>query len=289
MHTIVSLTSTADRLAIARYTLLSLLNQRATADRITLNLSREPYLLDKGVRAVPDWLRDLQDRSLVEVHWTENTGPYRKLLPTLAECRDEDVVVSCDDDVIYREAWLSSLLEHARDHPNAIVCGHARVPIENVAGRLQSYVQWPRVWSEGDYPALVPVGVGGVVYRKPLLDYEFLTWREYLRAAPKQDDLWFREASERKNTPVRIAPSAGEHVHPIKTGAALSDTNVAARFEAGWSGFLRPFVERAAYRLKAYAGFDVCENDAVRRAVKEASGAFDRRAKRQQSSVVAGS
>lgn len=279
--TIVSLTSTSSRLTTAKYTLLSLIDQRTRADRIVLNLSREPYLFDTGVETIPEWLQELEARGNVRVRWTENIGPYRKLLPTLDECGDEDVVVTCDDDVIYGAAWLTKLLEHARRHPEAIVCGHARVPIRNVVGRLQSYVHWPRVWSEGDFAAVIPIGVGGVVYRKSLLDYPFLTWREFLRVAPKQDDLWFRKSSERKGTPVRIAPGAGDYVYPIEVGAALSDSNVASRSETEWRGFLRPLAERAVYRLKAYAGFNVCENDTAWRAVMNASDEFDRNAQSQ--------
>jgi hypothetical protein len=276
LRTIVSLTSTAGRLAVLRYTLLSLIEQRISCDGIALNLSHEPYLQDEGVEVLPDWLRELRDRDLVEIRWTENTGPYRKLLPTLLECDAEDVVVTCDDDVIYGERWLEKLLDHARLHPDAVVCGQARVPARNVVGRLQSYIHWPAVTSDGDYPMLIPIGVAGVVYRKSLLDYGFLTWREFTKVAPKQDDLWFRKASERLGTTIRIAPEAYAHVHPIKTGQTLSDTNVAGRFRSEWPDFVRPLLERAAYRLKAYAGLPVCENDRVWRAVNEASERFDR-------------
>lgn len=275
LQTIVSLTSMAVRMPVLRYTLLSLLEQTVSADLIVLNLSREPYLQDEGIRLLPDWLRDLQDRELVAVRWTENTGPYRKLLPTLLECGDDDILVTCDDDVIYEERWLESLLDHALQYPGAIVCGQARVPVRNVAGRLQSYVQWPRVTKDGDYPFLVPIGVAGIVYRKRLVDNDFITWREFLRVAPKQDDLWFRKASERRGTPTRIAPDVYRYVHPIRTEQSLSGTNIASDLRAAWPGFVRPFVERAIYRLKAYAGFDVCENDRVWRAVEEASRRFD--------------
>lgn len=278
MQTIISLTSTADRLTVARYTLLSLVDQRVAPDRIVLNLSRTPYLLDDGVESVPAWLREFSEQGLVEVRWTENTGPYRKLLPTLQGCEDIDVVVTCDDDVIYGQGWLAALLEHAARHPEAIICGHGRIPIRNLAGRLQSYVHWPRVWCDGDYPTLIPIGVAGVVYRKPLLDYEFLTWREFLHVAPKQDDLWFNMARERKGTTVRIAPGTRNHVYPIETGRALSDTNVLTKLEAGNSGLIRTMLQRAVYRLKAYAGVTVCENDVAWQRVEKASRAFDQRA-----------
>lgn len=275
MATTVSLTSTSGRLAIARHTILSLLDQREPADRIQLNLSHEPYLYDRGVDRLPPWLRECADEGRVDVCWTENIGPYRKLLPALDVAGEEDLVITCDDDVIYGELWLGTLLEHAERHPEAIVCGQARVPVRNVMGQLQSYVHWPRVTSDGDYPAVFPIGVAGVVYKRRLLDYSFLVWREFLRVAPRQDDLWFREASARNDTPVRVAPGADAEIHEIRTGNTLAMTNATTRFQSTWDGSLAPFVERASYRIKAYAGLIVCENDRVLRAVADASQRFD--------------
>lgn len=271
------MTSTAGRLAVLRYTLLSLLEQSTAFDRVVLNLSREPYLQDEGVEEVPQWLRDLQDEGRVEVCWTENTGPYRKLLPALERFGDDALVVTCDDDVIYGADWLGKLLEHAGRHPETIICGHARVPVRNAFGRLQSYVHWPRVTTDEGYPVLLPIGVAGVVYRKRLLDYEFLVWPEFLKVAPRQDDLWFKEASARRGTLVRVAPGADAEVQPIRTRQALSARNAAARFRSGWGGSLVPFVERASYRLMAYAGLAVSENDRVLRAVRDASREFENR------------
>ena len=274
METIISLTSTVTRLNVARYTLLSLLHQTRPPDRIILNLSREAYLLDDGVDELPIWLEDLQASHPLEVRWTKNTGPYRKLHPAIADCSDDDIIITCDDDAIYGEKWLEHLLRAATRQPDAIICGRACTPVRNIVGRLQSYVHWPLVTINSAGLNLIPIGVAGVVYRKRLLDCDFLFWEEFLRSAPGQDDFWFKKASERRGTPVHVVPVADEHVHPIRVGAALSDTNASAQLKRDWASLFPAIAERATFRLKAYVGFSVCVNDVAWRAVERASREF---------------
>lgn len=52
MSIIVSLTSTASRLEILRYTLISLTEQTHKPNSIIVNLSKEAYLMDKGKSVV---------------------------------------------------------------------------------------------------------------------------------------------------------------------------------------------------------------------------------------------
>lgn len=232
--------------------------------------------MDSGVEIIPAWLEELERDSRLEIRWTENLGPYRKLLPVMTDVAEKDIVVTCDDDVVYGREWLTALLDQAVATPRAVVCAQARIPIRNFFGRLQSYVHWPRVSTPGDHRTAIPIGAGGIAYRKPLLDMKFLTWREFLRTAPMQDDLWFREASRRRGTTVEIAAGANEQVFPIKAGTALSDVNVSSSGKTDHRSFFTTYSRRATYRLAAYAGAAVCRNDVVWRAVERASAVFDR-------------
>lgn len=144
MTVIVSLTTTRSRMHLLKYTLASLLDQEYKADRILVNISREAYLLDEGIPEQPSWLEAMAGRG-VEVHWVANTGPYRKLLPALEQAREEDLVITCDDDVIYGPGWLGSLLEAAQGHPDSVVCGR---PV----GRYGMFLANCRVISTGPWP-----------------------------------------------------------------------------------------------------------------------------------------
>lgn len=260
MDLIVSLTSTADRLPILRYTLLSLSEQCVSADRVVLNISEEPYLLDRGIVATPPWLDEMVRKGEVEINWVKNTGPYRKLLPVYVGASVNDVIITCDDDVIYGSDWLSSLLECAEKYPEAVVCGRARVPIRNFLGVRQSYINWPLANPGAKGMDLVPTGVFGVLYRNSSLADNIVTSEDFLDLAPKQDDLWFDMARRATGRAVVVAAEVSKNVFPVETHQSLSDGNISRRstsFGRFMGSVMRPLWQRA----KGYLGFSVCEND----------------------------
>ncbi|MGF2733385.1 glycosyltransferase [Marinobacter sp. DUT-1] len=275
MTLIVTLTSTSTRLPVLRYTLLSLLNQQYRADRIALCISKDPYLIDEGIRELPVWLGSMVDRGQVEIVWVENTGPYRKLLPVYRTANDEDWIVTCDDDVIYGEEWLSSLVQTAKQHPSEIVCGRARRPAKNPLGRRQSYLNWQVVPLGSRGRDLLPIGIAGVLYRKPLLDKDTMFSEDFKDLAPKQDDLWFHLARKMIGTEVIVSPEAGKHVYPVEASGALSATNASSKVSA-WDKFFKALFERLALKFKAYLGISVCDNDVVVRRLEQYASFTDR-------------
>lgn len=262
MTVIVSLTSMASRLVIARYTISSLFEQTWPADRVILNISHEAYLLDEGVNELPFFIDELREKGL-EINWVENMGSYRKLLPILSIVNDNDIVVTCDDDVIYGPDWLKALLTCSEKYPDSIICGRARQPVSNFFRMTQSYVNWAFVKPGTLGSNLVPIGISGIVYKKNLLDLEFVTDRSFLEYSPRQDDLWFKIASARKKVNVMVAEDADDQVFPISTKSQLSSTNAFAKYKTDWASIFSSLFERIMMRFKAYLGFEVCENDRV--------------------------
>lgn len=259
---IVSLTSTSNRLDILRFTLLSLLEQNLKADKIVLNLSKEAYLLDDGIIELPQSIQDFEHQG-IEINWVENTGPYRKLLPVLSNANDDDLIITCDDDVIYGKDWLKNLIESALANPNKIVCGRARKPVYNIFNKLQSYLRWPLVAENTSGLDLVPIGIAGVVYRKNLLDLDFIFNTDFKTVAPKQDDLWFKTAGSIKNTKILVAVGANNFVYPIETNVALSVTNAGHSGSKASSNIFLKLLHKVILKIKVYLGFSVCGNDAV--------------------------
>jgi hypothetical protein len=89
---IISLTSIYQRQSRLINTLKSIFNQnlqnKYKVGKIILNLSIEPYLLDSGFINQKidniDLLKLINEHlDNIEINWVSNTGPYRKLLPTL--------------------------------------------------------------------------------------------------------------------------------------------------------------------------------------------------------------
>ncbi len=254
MSVIVSLTTIASRATLARYVLLSLASQKRRPDRIVLNVSREGYLMDTGIPEDNLQMLSAEIPSL-EIHWVANTGPYRKLCPTINQCGDDDLIVTADDDVIYDPDWLPAMLECAYGNPEAIVCGLARAPSYNLFGRRQGYRFWRYVAEGATGVGLVPIGIAGVVYRKRLLDIDWLLDPAAISIAPTTDDLWFAEAARRRKTRVIMAPGALSAIHSIANGASLFSANSAAkRRNLGLCGKLERFA-------KSWLGLPYCAND----------------------------
>lgn len=264
----ISLTSTSSRLEILRYTLISLTEQLQKPDYIVVNLSKDAYLMDEGVQQLPSWFSAFEEKG-VKVNWVENTGSYRKLLPILNDAAGEDIIVTCDDDVIYAPHWLASLMKTANEFPDHIVCGRARQPSVNFLKKQQSYLHWSVVKPGSEGMQLVPIGIAGVVYRLNLLDIEFIFRKGFLEEAPKQDDLWFKVASKRKGTSIKVSSEAESAVFPIETKNSLSSSNAGGQYVSKWNNVLSSLTERVLVRTKAYLGFAVNGNDKVWRHLTE--------------------
>lgn len=255
---IVSLTTTADRIHLSYYSIKSILWQSRTPDTLLVNLSRHPHLNDGGVPVTPAWLSN----EPVTVRCVENTGPYRKLLPALSFAESKDIVVTADDDILYQRHWLEALMDLAQRHPGAIVCGKARRMTRTVWGGWQNYQSWPAVTRQATGQDLLPVGCHGVVYRKDNIDLDFLYDRQFLRLAPRTDDLWFRMASYVMRTPVVVDPDIGWRNHDIKHRSGLAEGNAEQR-KKGWRKLRRHTVGR----IKSLLGVPDAENDRAWRAI----------------------
>ena len=262
MSLIVTLTSTSVRLTVLKHTLISILDQTHKPDRIVLCISKEPYLVDAGIKELPNWLNAMNEMGDLEINWVENTGPYRKLIPVYQQASHEDWIVTCDDDVIYSPGWLASLVATGKEYPTAIVCGRARRPVTNAWGRRQSYLNWQVVPLGSLGKELLPIGISGVLYRKPLLDENIMSNDDFIELAPKQDDLWFHLARQVAGVGVVVSPEAGKHVFPIEAPGALSTANATSEV-SGWDKLISALFDRLMLRLKAYIGMPACDNDIV--------------------------
>jgi hypothetical protein len=183
--TIVSLTSIAGNLTALQPTLRSLLHQTHPPDEIRLYLSEEPYLKDTGFkdRALPAWLPLLP----IRICWTENTGPYRKLLPVLEECWSEDVLlITVDDDTEYDSKLVETLVNAYAMWKCVVACRCFYMGDPRVATYSGSVAANPR--DVGNFHT----GKGAVLYHPSAFHgTAIVTAREFLRLCPTNDDLWF--------------------------------------------------------------------------------------------------
>jgi hypothetical protein len=217
---IISCTTTCQRLPMLLYTLTSLQQQTRQPDRIVVNISKEPFLSDTGIESIPAWL----EKEAVEINWVPNTGPYRKLLPLLNQCSVNDKVITVDDDVLYHPEWLAMLIQMDMDHPEHLVCTRARKMKRGHFG-WKRYSHWRVLKSRSQGMDIMPTGSGGILYKKSLLDMDFINDPKAQELAPTTDDLWFRMAGIRLGTPVLVDPDAGRKNIFLKHDLGLEAIN----------------------------------------------------------------
>ncbi|TVS07580.1 MAG: hypothetical protein EA413_00770 [Cyanobium sp. PLM2.Bin73] len=212
----IGLTSIRGRQAALKRTLDSLLAQQLPADgrpvELHLFLSREPYLLDPGFAALPGFLRRRIWRSRMgpglglQVHWTANWGPYRKLLPLLERLTPEQqaldpLLISADDDTLYPRDWLRRLVA-AQERFGCVVAFRGR-QMRLEEGSVLPYHDWWRNDERLLRPSLltVPTGKDGIAYRLSQLDWRVRDVERALAIAGHADDLWFKTHTLLTGTP----------------------------------------------------------------------------------------
>lgn len=209
---IVSLATTSKRLSICRATLMSLVTQSIVPRKVIINVSKEAYLRDDGIvnsDLLSSLISDIPEelRSVFELRWVKNTGPYRKLMPTLQQADDNDIIVTADDDIFYSREWLETLIDNFESKNRVIHAGRVRRKRKNVFGKYMGYIYWPIIKEEEvikeEY--IITFGGGAVLCRNWFSD-ELINDTNYLNIAPTADDLWYSKLCQHSSLQVKVIP-----------------------------------------------------------------------------------
>lgn len=251
---IVSCTSTRARLGLLRRSLPSLLEQTRTPDLLLVHLARSEFTdVSEALGLVPE----LAGVSHARVSLVDDVGPYTKLLPALDQAAHRDLIITVDDDVSYDRRLVAGLVETAREFRRAICCARARRIRRTVFGGFMNYDSWHPVETPTFATDLLPLGVGGVAYRRDLLDHDMLVDPAARHVAPTADDLWFRAASLLVGAPVRVDPRIGadsvEFVHT--QGLVLANRGPLPSPQAGRTR------SRTVRRVRSALGINETRND----------------------------
>ncbi|MBA6412292.1 glycosyltransferase [Parahaliea sp. F7430] len=230
---IVTLTTTSKRLSLCRATIFSLVTQEVSPTKVVLNISEEPYLRDDGINYSDSELLsiltkgfDSYHKEMVEIRRVRNTGPYRKLMPTLKNAYGSDIIVTADDDILYGSNWLGKLLEDFDPTKKVIHAARVRGQKKNSLNMLTGYVFWPIVTKkklmDGDW--IVTYG-GGAVLCRNWFSHELIDNFDYLKVAPTADDLWYSKICKLSALKVLVVPDALEEINFIHHNDGLGNYN----------------------------------------------------------------
>jgi len=218
---IISLTSIPSRLKAVALTVRSLLAQDVPATKIIL-------WLNTGLRQhIPRALLELEG-DIFTIEYVDLTCPHRKLIHTLERYPDQ-VIVTCDDDLMYPADWLHRLYQDHLRYPHAIIAHECRKIEFEQCGLPKPYHQWPvEHGCDLTHPWFMSIGYGGVLYPPDALHGDVLQRDLFLALTPRADDLWFKAMSLMAGTEIRRSSAPGRKPIPIlgTQKVALKRTNV---------------------------------------------------------------
>ena len=181
---IVSLTTFGRRVNnVVYYTLIYLLQQTKQPNRIILWIDEENW----NIYNIPTTLKSLKEYG-VEIRFCKDIRSYTKLVPTLINF-PKSIIITVDDDIIYRKNMISDLYEEHKKFPTDIICNMARFPQFNDTNQIEPYETWFSENHKSKY--IMPIGVSGVLYPPNSLYKDVVRCDLFQRLAPLADDLWF--------------------------------------------------------------------------------------------------
>lgn len=202
---IVSLTTYGKRLKDVSITIESIMQGSMKPNRIMLWID-ESW---KGA-PLPIALQNQQLRGL-EVCYCEDIRSYTKLVPALHECPN-DIIITIDDDVLYRYDLVERLFNEHLKNPNMIIANRIHKIVLGKDGKPLQYNEWK--WSTKDddvSPLNFFTGVGGVLYPPHSLDDEVFNDKVFLDICKYADDIWFNAMALKKGTKVLKGQSYNEN------------------------------------------------------------------------------
>ena len=199
----VSLTSFPARIAFVPQVINSILSQSVKPDRILLWLGEGQF--PNKEKDLPAELVALKEKGL-EIMWCDDIRPHKKYFYTMQKYPD-DITITVDDDVVYKEDTVETLLKSYHRFPFAVSCLRAHQITFGEDGSINGYRMWNRGVKNVHYPnhALLAVGVGGVLYPPHWSDSTLFDKDFIINNCLNADDLWLKANEIANNVPVVLA------------------------------------------------------------------------------------
>eukprot|EP00038_Savillea_parva_P007645 m.171598 g.171598 ORF g.171598 m.171598 type:complete len:838 (-) comp13395_c0_seq1:46-2559(-) len=229
---VVSLTTLPTRIAGVVATVKSLLAQSVVPDALYINIPTESARFKDASYTIPPSLSTLKG---VTIRRTHDHGPATKLIPTLEVEKDPStVIVTADDDMLYKPSMIHELLEAHLREPN-VAYGFAGQMIDLDWCNLT--LAWPGVClsrvhvrsadNYRDRHAAVDIleAFKGAMYRRSFFNLDTLS--QIPSTCHRTDDIWISAALALAGVP-RVKLLTNHHPDPSPNDAVtpLRDDNI---------------------------------------------------------------
>lgn len=188
---IVSLTSFPKRIEYIHKTIESIMEQSEIPDRIILWLAESEFVNKE--KDLPRELLSLVEDGL-EIKWCENIKSHKKYVYSMLQ-NPLDIVVTVDDDILYEQDTISYLYKSYLKFPTCISANRVHAIAFDKDKKIIKYMEWPQevenMYGIPNY-ALIPTGVGGVLYPPKSLDNRVFDIDALESVCPTTDDIWLK-------------------------------------------------------------------------------------------------
>ena len=190
---IVSLTTFPARVDRAYYAIKSLMLQSVLADKIFLWVAESQF----PGRILPKKLQELERLGLT-VRWCEDLRSHKKYFYALQEQKEDELVLTYDDDIIYEKDSVEKLIRFHELYPNCVICNRAHDIRVDEKGDFLPFSKWSIHSSEGvGKPSLylMPSTGNGCLYPYGCMPPITFDWEIAKANALTADDIWMRFCS----------------------------------------------------------------------------------------------
>ena len=226
---IVSFTSFPGRIKTVDTVVESLLAQTVPCDRIILYLAECEF----AETEIPEQLISLsRNNDRFEIRFCEDLKPHKKYFYAMQDY-PHAVIITVDDDVVYRDSLVEDLLNSYIRNPDAVSCNYGHTIRMNGPGTFCPYQSWQNAEKLIGFPSYLSIsaGVGGVLYPPGSIPQSAFDAGVIRETCLLQDDLWLKW-QQLKNEIKCVVLSPGNDFDYIEDTQSRSLWNI-NRFENG--------------------------------------------------------
>ena len=221
---IVTLTSFPERIKNIWLVIESMLRQEIKPDKIILWLSKEQF---NGFEALPCKLKKQIERGLEICFVNGDIRSHKKYYYAMKEF-PEDLIITIDDDILYRNDLIQLMLEHHMKNPSHIISLYCR-RVKRSGEQLSKYNSWPKTTEEQiSISELFYGSGGGTLFPPHSIHEDVFNIDLFMNLTPLADDIWLNTMSRLNETYIHSICNKNWTPLPIinRNNKTLSKQNV---------------------------------------------------------------